>query len=158
MSSDDTKPKFDFTDPSYCTKCDKFDPENDVMIGGDDREVDTEESITATDEQEKDKEAKDGKETQAPADEKAPLTHEQKLSVVKNTFKDWLEYCYVQNEPIESLALELDGSSYTPHYAGSEEGKRRWTESRCELDYSTVNEIIATDECVYSPAEEDPDK
>jgi hypothetical protein len=42
MSSEDTRTKFDFTDTQFCRRCDKFDPENDIPIKGEENEVDSE--------------------------------------------------------------------------------------------------------------------
>lgn len=119
MSSDETKTKFDFTDPTYCTPCEKFDPENDIIVDGDDGNEDTEESITPDkdgdddeDEKEKDKSKdksknKDSKEE--PKEGKKPqMTRDMKLKVIKNTFSDWLEYCDVQEDPIENISVNMD--------------------------------------------------
>lgn len=103
MSSDETKAKFDFTDRSFCQRCEKFDPENDLLIAGEDGDVDSDESITAS-ETAKDTNSKDSPKDGASKDtdkdsvkseqveQKAVImTHEMKLKVVKSTFNDWLE-------------------------------------------------------------------
>lgn len=82
MSSEDTKAKFDFTDPAYCTKCEKFDPENDIMLEGEDGDVDTEESITASQEEESEKDnGKESKEKDnAKEHHKVVMTRDMKLN------------------------------------------------------------------------------
>lgn len=136
------------------------------MIDGEDGDVDTEESITPSDEEEKEKD-KDKKEGVATKDtvekskskqKKVVMTHDAKLKVLKNTFKDWLEYCDISDAPSENLQVQTEGSTYTPAYAANPETLTRWEESRCELDYSNVNEMITVADCLYSPSVEDPEK
>jgi len=125
VSSDDTKAKFDFTDPDHCERCEKFDPENDLTLAGDENDVDTEESITPEqDEDEEDSKKESGKGKDQPKDkesaketeESKKMSHAMKLAVIKDKFKDWLEFCDVKPKPLENAeAVELDGTSYTPY-------------------------------------------
>jgi len=117
MSSDDTKAKFDLTDHSYCTPCEKFDPENDILVDGEDSNVDSEESITpeAEDEAEENSKEKDknnskdkeSKKELTKEGKKPEMTHEMKLKVIKNTFKDWLEYCDISEDPMDNMSVNI---------------------------------------------------
>lgn len=103
-SSDSTHTKFDFTDPKYCSPCDKFDPENDELVKGEDVDILSESSqLTGfADDDEKDKEkGKEGtKENQGTKEtieekhetvKKTVMTRQTKLNLLKDTFHDWLE-------------------------------------------------------------------
>lgn len=118
MSSEDTKQKFDFTDPAYCTMCEKFDPENAIMMDGEDKDVDTEESITPSGEESENDKDKDQNAAKDENIEKVDGAHkhkkmsrEDKLKFLKGHFKDWLEYCVIEDKPIENLQVELEGET-----------------------------------------------
>lgn len=123
VSSDETKAKFDFTDPAQCQRCEKFDPENDIMVDGEAANIDSEQSITPDLEEDSlhNKDApKEGtkdvknKDFEEKSHKPNVMTNQMKLSVLKNTFKDWLEQCDIQTAPIENMQVDLEGSKYTP--------------------------------------------
>lgn len=107
--------KFDLTDPQHCSRCDKFDPENDITIKGESNEVDSEstQSFSKADEESEDKEGKDGKKEENKGKEEDKegikvMDHARKLSILKKRFKDWLSYCDIALKPYEQVKLNMD--------------------------------------------------
>lgn len=145
-SSDSTHTKFDFTDPKYCTPCEKFDPENDELVKGEDQDIISESSqltgFADDGDKEKEKDKENNKENQGTTEtlsenhhtvKHTVMTRKHKLELLKDTFHDWLEYCDIQDKPIENIQLEVDGKTLVPEF-NTEELKGRWNEARCELE------------------------
>jgi len=98
-SSDNTHTKFDFTDPKYCTPCDKFDPENDESVKGEESKVISESSSleTSSSESNNNEKGKDNNTTTTTTTETKQeeqsgiMTRAKKLQILQETYKDWLE-------------------------------------------------------------------